>query len=146
MDVRTTPLRDATRAGPRDGLTLRNRGALCDVRLSEVAQRDGVAVSGQDRDRLAVGRHRAGERHRAGRRREDVFTGLRSHVDASVLAGRVRVGPERERAQHLAARRPAPSEPGVRDGQDDQRCYQDDHQTSHVDLSPLLELTTDRER
>ena len=80
---------------------------------AEVEQRHGVPVRGQDRDAPPVRRHRPGERDGAGRGgpyRRAVCPG---DVDPPVLAGRIRVRAERERAEHGAVRRPRPGASGA---------------------------------
>jgi hypothetical protein len=74
-----------------DGLALANADG------PEVDERGGVAVVRLDRHRAASSRHRSGERHGAGGRRDGGRPGGGADVDATVLPGRVRVRAEDER-------------------------------------------------
>jgi hypothetical protein len=109
VDVRLIVVGRSARPDRPGNRALRDRIALVDRDRAEVAERHGIALGGLDGDRLAVGRHRAGERDGAGRRRQHVGTGRAGHVDAAMLACRIGVGRiEVEPPQHLARRRPGP--------------------------------------
>jgi hypothetical protein len=66
--------------------------------LAELEQRDGVAVRRLERDRLPAARHRPGERDRSCSRSAHGGSQLAADVDAPVLATRVRVVAQHERA------------------------------------------------
>ena len=113
-------------------LSLAHRGALRDRDRAQPDQRDRVAVGRLNRDRGPVVRHLARERDRARRWCEHVRAGFSGHIDAPVLAAGVGIVAEREGADDLSARRPAPAQ--RRSGQD--QCNQSRHKgeqgrTSH---------------
>ena len=97
--------------------SLRDRAAAHDARHPELEHRHGVAVAGGDRDRAAATGHEADEGDGAAGRCEHGAAKLGRDVDASVLAGRVRVGTDGERPQHRPLGRPRP---GERAGRGDQ--------------------------
>jgi hypothetical protein len=93
MDIRLCVLRITARPNRPDVVTLIDRVSLRDAQGAEVRQRDGIAVSGRDREREPVCRHRARERHRAAGRRADAFS-ICADVDSSVLRAGIRIRPE----------------------------------------------------
>ncbi len=108
VDGRDRVLGVTTPAHRSDRRSLRDHVALLDADRAEVDERDRVAVGGEDRDAAAVGRERAGERHRAGGGRSHRRALRPGEVDAAVLSGGVRVAAERKGAEHVAVRRPRP--------------------------------------
>jgi hypothetical protein len=80
-----------------------------------VGDRDGETALDRDRDGVAVRRHRAGERDRAGCWSEHRLARLAGDVDTSMLTCGIRVGAEDERPQNRPAERPAPGEAGGRE-------------------------------
>jgi hypothetical protein len=109
MDVRPGHLRHAARPDRSDNGAFLDDDALEHADRAQVCERDGVAVGGLDRERLAARRHGARERDgSSGRRADGVARGGGAHVDPPVLAAGVRVFAERERAQHGPGSRPRP--------------------------------------
>jgi len=121
-----------------------NRAALGDSRPppdgqgAEMEQRDGVAVRRLDRDRPPAGRHGAGERHDATRRRHNRGTGSRADVDAAVEPVRIRIGPEAELLQDRPLHRPGPA---LRRCGSDERCRHTARESRYqvADLLPVLQ-------
>ena len=82
--------------------------ALRDPDRTEMDDRHGVAVGGQDRDASPVRRQRSGEAHGAGHRRTHGRALRTRYVDAAVLSGGIGVAAERERSEHVAVCGPRP--------------------------------------
>jgi len=98
MDVRHVELRCSTRPDGADDVALGDARVLRDRDRSEMRETHGQPRRRHDRDRLAVGRHRAGKGHGSRGGRDDGFTRARADRDAAMLAGGVGVhGIERER-------------------------------------------------
>ena len=92
VNVRAVQLGRAARADRADVVQLGHGRALDDADRPQMRERDGVAVRGLDRDRLAVRGHGPGEAHRAGRRRDHgLARRAGAQVDAAVLVRGVRV-------------------------------------------------------
>ena len=108
MDVGTIPFRHAAGSSPCHGQALTDSVALPHPQLTQVRERDGVPGGRENGNRLALRGDGAGEAHRPGRRREDLLSRVGADVDAAMLAGRVRIGAEREGPEHLPACRPGP--------------------------------------
>jgi hypothetical protein len=89
MDVRLRNLRVAARPDRADRRAFGDGGVLGDRDRAQVRERHRVAVGRLDRDALPRGRHRARERHGAGRRRDHSRARLAGDVDAPVLATRI---------------------------------------------------------
>ena len=106
-----------------DDRPLGDRAAARDADRAELEQRHCVPVRRLDRQGAPASGDGAGEGDRAGRRRADGTPGGRADVDASVLAGRVRVLRQCERPQDRTFGRPGPA--GC-DGNDDQGCDRSD--------------------
>ncbi|HZQ80992.1 MAG TPA: hypothetical protein VFB25_03330 [Gaiellaceae bacterium] len=96
----------------------------------KVRERDGIAVGGRDRDRLAGARHRAGERDRPGGGSGNDGAEVSGDIDAAMLPTCIRVrGIEVELLQNVAARGPGPGlgrRRGEKRGQD-----RDEEYTTH---------------
>ncbi len=109
MDVGLRDLDLAARPDRADPCPFGDRGALGRADRAEVRQRHRVTVGRLDRDALPRGRDRPGEGDRPRGGRDDRRAGVASHVDASMLAGRVRMRRiEDERLEHGTARGPRP--------------------------------------
>jgi hypothetical protein len=108
MNVRRRGDRVVARADDPDDVALRDDVAPSHPGRSELKQRHGVAGAGLDRDRATAVGNGPGERDGARCRGGDGGTELGADVDAAVLPARVRVGAERERAEHLAGDGPGP--------------------------------------
>jgi hypothetical protein len=108
VDARHRLLGRAARAHRPDRRTLAHLVAFRDADRAEMDEGHRIAVGGEDGDALTVGRERSGERDDTRRRRPDRRAFCARDVDAAVLAARVGVGPELERAKHVASRRPGP--------------------------------------
>jgi hypothetical protein len=80
-------------------------------------ERDRVAVRSLDRNGTTTYRDGSGERDDPGRRREHRCPRRGADVEPAVLAGRVRIAPEQERAQHRPLHGPCPARRGGRHGQ-----------------------------
>jgi hypothetical protein len=91
-----------------DGRSLGELGAARYADSAELEEGHRIAVGRLDRDRATAARNGADEGHEAGGRRDHRRSDGRAHIDAAVLARRVRVGAEEERAQHGALDRPRP--------------------------------------
>ena len=91
-----------------DRVALRYRRALADAQCSKVCERSLVAVARSDRHREAVRRHLPGERNLACGRCHNCAGASQRDVDASMLTGGVRVGPDGELAKDRSVRRPRP--------------------------------------
>ena len=100
----------ATRADRADAVALGNCRARGNSQRAEMGQRDRILPRrGRDRDALAGGRHRSGERHGARHRREDGRACGARDVDAAVLSGSVWMGRvEVEGLKDGTGRRPRP--------------------------------------
>ena len=85
---------------------------------AELEEGHGESVGRENGDDAAAVRHGADERHGAGRGCANALSFRRADVDPPMLPGRVRVGGERERAQHRPVYRPCP---GVGRRRNDQR-------------------------
>ena len=101
-----------------DDRTFRDRASASDGDRAELEQCHGVAVDRLDRERAAAGRHGADEGDDAAGRRPHGLAGRGADVDAAVLARRVLVGRERERAQERSVGGPGPA---GRNGDDEKR-------------------------
>jgi hypothetical protein len=108
MDVRRVVLWLAGRPGGGDRRSLGHDLAAAHAQWAEMRQRRLVPVARRDGHGEPVRRHRPGEGDLA--RRGCAHSGRVSErdVDASMLPARVRVVAERERAEDVAVRRPAP--------------------------------------
>jgi hypothetical protein len=91
-----------------DGRSLGDLGAARDADGAELEEGHRVAVGRLDGDGAAAARQGADEGHEARGRSDHRRADRRAHVDAAVLARRVRVGAEEERAQHGPLDRPRP--------------------------------------
>jgi hypothetical protein len=101
------------RTDRRDAFALSDRRPLGSRDRAQVRQRDRQPVGRRDRETLARDRHRARERHGAGRRRDNGGALIGADVDASVLPGGVRVcRVEHEHLQHRTVHRPGPGTGG----------------------------------
>jgi hypothetical protein len=100
-------LRLPGRTGLGQHVALRDRLAATDVQLAEMRQRC-LVLACCDRDGEAVGGDRPGEGHRAGRRRAERRAAPEPDIDASMLAGCVRIAADGEPAQYRAVRGPGP--------------------------------------
>jgi hypothetical protein len=99
-------LRLAARADGADGVALGHLDPLAHCQRAEVDEGRRVAVGGLDGDGEAVPGHAAREGDSARRRRRHRRARLAGDVDASMLPGRVRIGPEEERSQQAPLGRP----------------------------------------
>jgi hypothetical protein len=91
-----------------DGRSLGKLRAAGDHDGAELEQGDRVAVGSLDRECAPAARHGADEGDQAGGRRDNRSADGRADVDAAVLAARVGVRAEEERAQHGTLDRPRP--------------------------------------
>jgi hypothetical protein len=107
--------RVSARADERDDGSLIDGIALRDQQLSELEERDGIAVGGLDRERLTASRDSAGERHGSRGRRVDVGAELAADVDPAMLVAGIRIGPEHEGPEDRPAGRPRPRVRGRHD-------------------------------
>jgi hypothetical protein len=110
MHVREGLLRHAAVADGADSGALRERRSLRDRHRTEMGEGHGEGVGSEDRHRAAARGDAAGERHRPGRRGQDVDARRGGpDVDAAVLAADVRVRRvEGEGCEHRALHRPGP--------------------------------------
>lgn len=108
VDVGLRHLGRAARPDRAHGRALGDGVALGDGDRAEVEQRDGVAVGGLERDRLAVRRQRARVADRPRGRRAHGPARIARDVDPAVLAARVRIGHDREAAEHDSVAGPGP--------------------------------------
>jgi len=115
VDVRLERDRVSARADARDDGSLLDGIALRDQQLSQLEERDGIAVGGLDRERLAAPWDRPGERHGSRGRRTDVGAELSADVDPAMLVAGIRVGPEHEGPEDRPAGRPRPRVRGRHD-------------------------------
>jgi hypothetical protein len=115
VDVRLGRGRIAARADAGDEDSLFDGVALRNQQLSELQERNGVAVGRLDGERLPATGNDAGEGHGSGRRRPDVRAELAADVDPAVLVARIRVGAEHERPQNRPGGRPCPRVRGRHD-------------------------------
>jgi hypothetical protein len=93
-----------------EGVAFADLCTLLDQRRLELQQRDRVPVAGSDRHRATAVRNAPNERDRPRRRGAHVAADVGGDVDPAVLAARVGIVAERERAQQRTVDRPAPSE------------------------------------
>jgi hypothetical protein len=121
IDVWLGKLRDAARTDGPDRRPLCEICAAHDTDRAEVDERDRVSGRCLNRHCLATGWNGSREGHCAGGRCDDRRADRRADVDAAMLAGRVRVAPERERPQDRAVDRPRPSRDGRRSRERDER-------------------------
>jgi hypothetical protein len=117
VDVRCSRDRIGARADSADGGSFGDVVAVLDAGRAELEQRDGVAVRRLDRDRPAAAGNRADERDAAGCGRAHGSTDLGGDVDAAVLAARIGVVAEQERAEDRPVSGPRPGTCGRRDGE-----------------------------
>jgi hypothetical protein len=135
MDARLGVLRRAGRAHRPDRRALGHGGALLDADRAEVDERDRVAARGLDRDAPTMGGQRPGERDgSAGRSAHRAPVGSRD-VDPAVLTAGVRVGADRERAQHSAVGGPCPRRGRRAEDERGERRHADNKETVHGDTS-----------
>ena len=128
VDVRDGLLGRPARADRADRLALTDRRALRDRHRTEMGEGHGERVAGEDRHGVAARRHAAGERHRAGGRRDDRTAGGTADVDAAMLAARVRVRViEGERREHGTGDRPRPRARGWHGEERDEHDERDSH-------------------
>jgi hypothetical protein len=135
MDVRR--LRDAVAAlaDRAEGVAFADLCPLLDRCRLELQQRDRVPVAGSNRHRATALRNAPHERDRPRRRRAHVAADVGGDVDPTVLAARVRIVAERERAQQRTVDRPAPSERSRSEHEREQDQKRD--QTPHCHLRLL---------
>jgi len=93
VDVRRVAIDDTARADRADNGTFDDGCTTPDVHRPEMHERRGVAGRGLDRDRLAAGRDASSEAHDTVDRRQHARPARRTHVDAAVLSGCVRMCP-----------------------------------------------------
>ena len=86
IDVRDGQLGDAARADSADFLALGHRCATKHRERAEMDERHGEPLRGQQRERLAAGRHGSRERHRGIDRSQDGRARRRADRDAAVLS------------------------------------------------------------
>jgi hypothetical protein len=91
-----------------DRLPLDHLRAFADGHVSELQQRDRVAVAGSDRHRTAAVGNASDERHRSAGRCTDGAADIGGDVDAAVLTTGIGISAEGERSQHCAISGPAP--------------------------------------
>lgn len=145
VDVRFRHFWHTARADRPDDVSLAHDDAAHHVDRAQVRERDGEAVGRLDRQALAARRHRARERDRPGPRRAHGPTRRgRAHVNAAVLAARVGVAAEDERAQHRSVGRPGPGAGGGCAGQS--RDQGGKREASHGTAPLLSVLRTSRPR
>lgn len=121
-----------------DGRAFGHGRPACDGDRPELRERDGVAVVGENRDRLARSRDGAGERDRACARRDDARAGVTCDVDAAMLACGVRMRRvERERLENCAVGRPRPC---ARCGSTDHRRHGHEQEHATHRTPPWLSL------
>jgi hypothetical protein len=108
MHVRDGMLESPGRAGLGDRVAFLHDCAALHEQRAEVRERRLVARRGLDRERPPVRRHRSGERHLTRCRRTHRSRVAESNVNATVLAARIRVVADGERAQDLAVDGPGP--------------------------------------
>jgi hypothetical protein len=109
---------------------------------AEVQQRDGVPVRRPDRDRLSARGDAARERDDPRRRRANVPAQVARDVDAAMLASRIRIVSEDERAEHGAVDRPGPR---LGDGGPSE-AGEDGHEEGETAHGRLLVLDLDNNR
>jgi len=109
-------LRLSGRTGLRQHVAFRDRLAATDAQLAEMRQRC-LVLACRDRDGEAVGGDRAGEGHRAGHGCPERRAAPEPDVDASMLAGRVRIATDGEPAQYRAVSGPGPRPRGRANGE-----------------------------
>ena len=131
VDTRGRMLRVAARAHRPDGRAFVDHVALRGRDRPEVDERDRVAVGREDRHAASVGGERARERDGPGRGRPDGQAVAAADVDSPVLSGGVRVGAERERAQHGSVGGPRPGKRRAARHERDQPCGADHEETVH---------------
>jgi hypothetical protein len=117
-----------------DRVALGDHPAPFDEQRTELRQRHRMAVRGADRHDEAVPGDGAREGDLAGGRRDHRRAELACDVDAAVLAARVGVGAEPERAEHLPACRPRPRGGRGRDNEARGEQHRRDTDTRHRTL------------
>jgi hypothetical protein len=133
-DVRLGMIRHAARPDGADDGPLGDGGPTRDRNRPEVHQRRRVPERSLDRDRLAAGRHGAGECDDALCRREHVRPGRRAEVDPAVLPARIRMSTiEREGTEDRPVDGPRPRLRGRRE----QECAEH-HETESPDHEASL--------
>jgi hypothetical protein len=139
VEVRHRQLRDAARPDRGDRIALGDQRAPSDTQRPEMQQRHRVAVGRLDRQRLAPGRHRAGERDGSSGRRDHRRALRSTDVDPAMLAAFVRVVAEAELAQHRPVHGPCPATRAR--GREQGRCGRTEQEPSHesTDLLPSLQ-------
>jgi hypothetical protein len=139
VEVRHRQLRDAARPDRGDRIALGDQAAPPDPERPEMQQRDRVAVGRLDRQRLAAGRHRPGERDGSAGRRDHRRALRSTDVDPAMLAARVRVVAKAELAQHRPVHGPHPATRAR--GREQGRCGRTEQEPSHesTDLLPSLQ-------
>jgi hypothetical protein len=110
VDVRRFRDAIAALADRAEGVAFADLCPLLDRCRLELQQRDRVPVAGSNRHRATAVRNAPDERDRPCRRRAHVAADVGGDVDPAVLAARVGIVAERERAQQRTVDRPAPSE------------------------------------
>ncbi len=134
LDIGAAHLRVAARTDRPDAVALGDRRATRHTDRSELGEGHRPAVRREDRDRLPVPRHGAGERDRAGRRRPNHLSGSSADVDAPMLPSSVGMGGiERVGEQNRSARGPRPG----RSRTCESERYEEDEQESTHEVPPL---------
>jgi hypothetical protein len=110
VHVRDVVFGVARRARLRDRLALLDDVATSHEQRAEMRERRLVTAGRNDRDRRAVRRDLAGERHLSRRRRANDRRAIQGDVDAAVLSARVWVVADRVSAQHRTVGGPGPRE------------------------------------
>ncbi|MDQ3065731.1 MAG: hypothetical protein M3R12_01075 [Actinomycetota bacterium] len=112
MHVRGRGDRIDALANDADDRSLGDDAAAQDGHRGELKQRDGVSVSGLNRDRAAAAGNKPGERDGAAGGSDDGRAERGAEVDAAVLAAGVGIGREGERSENRSVDRPGPSTRG----------------------------------
>ncbi len=136
MDVRNRVLCIARRPRVSDRVSLGDERALPDAEGPEMRERRLVSVTGDDRDRQAVRRDLAGERHLARRGGADGGAFVYRDVDAAMLARGVLVSGHCIATEHVAVGWPDPR-PGGCAG--DERPDQSDDRADDPSRCPVRE-------
>jgi hypothetical protein len=129
MEIRLRVLGRSARADCADHCTFRDGLTAPRVDRAEMSERDGIAVGGLDRHALAAYGNRPGKRDGSGRGRTNCLSRRGADVDATVLAGGVRVVAEREALHDRPLNRPCPCVGGGRgheqqpEGNDDESAH-----------------------
>jgi hypothetical protein len=128
-----------------DRRTLGDDGTAGDGDRAEVNERDRVAVRRRDRHGPAAVRDGAREGDGSARGRHDVVADRPAHVDASVLAARIRLCRiEDERAEQRARRRPRPGARRRRSAE--RQCKGEQQRTAHRSPPVLSDPQTEMAR